>query len=80
MRVATRSRLARAIRFSERIGLNARAHETRLQLARCLRKQRSGDAQRQALELAREAHAGATRLGQPRLAEEALQLFPDAGE
>ena len=68
------------LRHNERIGLNARAHETRLQLARCLRKQRSGDAQRQALELAREAHAGATRLGQPRLIEEALQLFPDAGE
>jgi tetratricopeptide (TPR) repeat protein len=68
------------LRHNERAGLHARALETRLQLARCLRGQRGGDAQRQALELAREAHAGATRLGQTRLIAEALQLFPDAGE
>jgi tetratricopeptide (TPR) repeat protein len=66
------------LRHNERAGLHARALETRLQLARCLRALRGGAAQ--ALELAREAHAGATRLGQQRWIAEALQLFPDAGE
>jgi eukaryotic-like serine/threonine-protein kinase len=69
--------LQAGIAANERAGFAPRAAEARLQLAQSLLAQTGSDRAR-ALDLAREAHASATRLGMQRLAREAAALLDNA--